>query len=130
MTGNPSSPDSGRSPAVRIDQLCDEFEARLRAGESPRIEDYLLKVSESDRAPLLGELVPLEVEYRRRRDEHPTLAEFEQRFPGDQFSWPEKAVDSPAAGLHAKPGSNEPTSDSNAPRVRGNAAPIIRYFGD
>src|SRR5262245_21274409 len=88
MTENSSSRDLGPTPARLIDQLCDEYEARLHAGQSPRIEDYLLKVSEADHSALLRELVPLEVEYRRRRDEQPTLAEFEQRFPGEQFSWP------------------------------------------
>src|SRR5262245_13139134 len=104
MSGDPSSRVHGPTPAVWIDQLCDEFESRLRIGEVPRIEDYLPKVSEANRPALLRELVPLEVEYRRRRNEHPTVAEFEQRFPGEQFSWPEPELVSPAAGLQERPG--------------------------
>src|SRR5262245_490415 len=54
------------SPALleEIDAVCDRFEAELRAGRQPLIEDYLEKVAGRARPELLRELLPLEIFYR------------------------------------------------------------------
>lgn len=56
-----------------IDQVCDRFEAAVRAGQRPRIEDYLNQYPQLDRRVLLQELVALEVELLGTKDESVTL---------------------------------------------------------
>ena len=46
----------------RIDQVCDQFEAAVRAGRQPRIEEFLNRNPDLDRDALLQELIALEVE--------------------------------------------------------------------
>ncbi|MDR0337792.1 MAG: protein kinase [Planctomycetaceae bacterium] len=46
----------------QIDDLCDEFEAALRNGESVRIEDFLNRVDTEHRLKLLSELLEIEIE--------------------------------------------------------------------
>ena len=41
-----------------IDKVCDRFEAAWKAGNQPRVEDYLDGVSQSDRAVLKRALRP------------------------------------------------------------------------
>jgi serine/threonine-protein kinase len=89
MSGTSSQPPSpspgtnspGLSAAYRVNAVCDRFEAAWRAGTSPRIEDELPELAESDRPALLRELVALEIEIRRRLGERPTPAEYRDRFP-------------------------------------------------
>jgi serine/threonine protein kinase len=66
---------------MRVDEVCDRFEAAWRAGQQPRVEDYLGEVSELERSAFLRELIPLEVEYRRQRGEDPQSEEYHKRFP-------------------------------------------------
>src|SRR5262245_7620714 len=51
--------------AGRVDDACDRFEAAWRAGEQPRIDDYLVEADGPDRPALLHELRLLERELRR-----------------------------------------------------------------
>jgi hypothetical protein len=68
---------------LRIDAACQSFEAAWKAtregGTRPRIEDYLADAPEADRAPLLRELLPVELHYRRH--EQPSPSEYHERFP-------------------------------------------------
>src|SRR5262249_29597497 len=77
------------SAALRIDSACDSFEQAWRAGQQPRIDEYLAEVPEPNRSSLLRELVTLEIAYRRRTGEGVTLDEDRRRFPGcfAQESW-------------------------------------------
>jgi hypothetical protein len=43
----------------RVDAVCDRFEAALRAGAAPRIDNYLELVPERARPALRGELLAL-----------------------------------------------------------------------
>ena len=70
-----------RTAVVSVDRACDDFEAAWRAGGSPRAEDYLPPDDDSLRAVLLAELIPIEVEYRRKRGDHPRPDEYAGRFP-------------------------------------------------
>jgi tetratricopeptide (TPR) repeat protein/tRNA A-37 threonylcarbamoyl transferase component Bud32 len=82
-------PDRGEDPRsalpvamiVRMDQICDRFEAAWQAGGQPRIEDYRDDLAGPGRAVLLRDLLVLELAYRRRRGEQPTPAGCRSRFP-------------------------------------------------
>ena len=64
----------------RIDLACDHFETAWKAGERPRIEDYLVQVSLLERDTLLRELLMLELYWRRRKGEHPAPQDYLARF--------------------------------------------------
>ena len=66
------------SAALSIDRLCDEFEAALRAGSGPRIEDYLPRVDEVGKNELLEQLLLVEIDLL---DEAPRQAVYRDRFP-------------------------------------------------
>jgi serine/threonine protein kinase len=65
---------------VQIDRICDEFEARLRAGERPEIEEYLARVRFTDRGKLLAELLEVELEMRAVGGEDSALDDYRNRF--------------------------------------------------
>jgi tetratricopeptide (TPR) repeat protein len=67
----------------QIDRICDQFEAAWEAGERPRIEDYVGRIGEADRAALLSALLAADLEARRRRGEQPEPGQYNERFPGD-----------------------------------------------
>ena len=68
----------------RIDDICVEFEAAWRRGEPAEIEAALDRAdSPSERAALLAELLALDVDYRLKRGEKPTIDEYCRRFPAD-----------------------------------------------
>src|SRR5262245_60782586 len=65
---------------LEINRLCDAFESACRDGKAPRIEEHLAGAGEHATA-LLEHLIPLDIEYRRRRGEEPAPAEYAARFP-------------------------------------------------
>jgi serine/threonine-protein kinase len=96
------------SAEQRINEVCGRFESAWRAGRRPRIEDYLGETPEPERSALTGELVALEIDYRRQAGEAPTADEYLARFPGLELA-PLLAARSPrapgaAAALPAVPG--------------------------
>jgi eukaryotic-like serine/threonine-protein kinase len=64
-----------------IDAAAMRFERAWKDGSRPRIEDYLIEAAEPQRAPLLDELLRVEIELRRRGGEQPTVEEYRERFP-------------------------------------------------
>src|SRR5258706_16451198 len=66
-----------------IDCICDGFEAAWKRGERPRIEDLLQRVGTSERAELLRELLLVEWEILRQRNERIILENYLTRFPSD-----------------------------------------------
>ncbi|MGC1723573.1 MAG: hypothetical protein WA746_31720 [Isosphaeraceae bacterium] len=58
----------------RLDRACDRFEASRRAGERPRIEEYLTETIPSERETLLRELLILLPWHRRSSYEPDTPA--------------------------------------------------------
>jgi serine/threonine protein kinase len=62
----------------RHDRLCDEFERSWRAGEAPRIEDWLTRVPEAERQELFYNLARLEKELR---DDTGVEDDLVERFP-------------------------------------------------
>ena len=85
MTPTPPVRTVDESPTVqeRTDRACDTFEARLRAGERPRLEEYLNGVAGDEKRALLRELLRLEVEYRRKQGESPQPEDYSRRFPDE-----------------------------------------------
>ena len=83
-----SEPDSTEFslplPALeRIDDKCLEFEAAWKAGEAPRIEDYLGDTQGAERGELLRQLLLLDLDYRRLQADQPTEEEYRGRFSDD-----------------------------------------------
>lgn len=65
---------------LRIDQICDAFEISYQQNEQPRIEEYLDETL-GEVATQLAELVMVEVDYRKKSGDTPTVAEYISRFP-------------------------------------------------
>jgi len=71
-------------PALeRMERVCLEFEAAWKQGFNPQIEDYVGAAQSLERSELLRELLLLDVDYRSRREEHPSENEYQVRFPQD-----------------------------------------------
>jgi WD40 repeat protein/serine/threonine protein kinase len=69
-------------PLVRqVDETCCRFEAACKAGERPRIDDYLADLAAPARDVVQRELIALEIFYRRRAGESPQAEEYSSRFP-------------------------------------------------
>src|SRR5215470_5627182 len=68
------------SLALRVERVCNRFEAACKAGQRPRIEHYLGQTPEPERPVLLRELLAVEVEYRRRSGEGITPDEYCSQF--------------------------------------------------
>ena len=70
-----------------IDRLCSRFEVALKGGSRPKAEAVLKKLPANMRLAALGELLPLEADYRLREGKPLTLPELEQRFPDVDPAW-------------------------------------------
>ena len=82
MSEGPSGePPLSPSRFFWLDTICNRFEAAWKAGQRPRIEDYLGE-AEGDRRPeLFRELLLLDVHYRNQRGASPSTADYLERFP-------------------------------------------------
>ena len=67
-----------------VDAACDRFEAAWRAGDRPRIEDFLGGTTDSRRPALLRHLLAVELDYRGGLEESPESSEYRVRFPGHE----------------------------------------------
>src|SRR5437763_3688965 len=81
------SADRQKTLSHRVDAECDRFEAAWKAGRRPHIEDHLAAVPEPERAALLIELIPLEIDYRRLAGDKVQPEEFLARFPSLDSAW-------------------------------------------
>ncbi len=74
--------DVSLSTEDRVDQACDEFEAVWKAEGRPRIEDWLVADQpQRERLALLGELLSIELFWRKKQGERPDPSEYIDRFP-------------------------------------------------
>ena|GEM_PF-281221 len=157
----PSAPLSSPNPrsslgsARRLNDVCERFETAWRGGNSPRIEDELRECPESEREPLLVELLALELELLESAGQPASLSTYQTRFP-DNLPLVEQAFElarSSRAGAGAIPAATskelpptippregqrpeshvcpetifDPSSTSSATAPRG---PILGEFGD
>ncbi|HEY2302991.1 MAG TPA: hypothetical protein VGH66_13925 [Acidimicrobiales bacterium] len=67
-----------------VDEACDRFEAAWRAGDRPRIEDFLGGPTDSRRPVLLRYLLDVELDYRGGLGESPEPSEYQVRFAGHE----------------------------------------------
>jgi formylglycine-generating enzyme required for sulfatase activity/tRNA A-37 threonylcarbamoyl transferase component Bud32 len=80
-SSNPRFADLPLNVRFRVDELCTSFESSWRKGDRPSLEHFLDRVDGAYRPALLSELLPLELEYRRRFGESPSDGEYNDRFP-------------------------------------------------
>jgi WD40 repeat protein len=76
----PDESDLSLSADWRIEAVCSRFEKAWKSGEPPRLEDYLGDAEGAERRALLRELLLLELDYRARNGEKPTVEEYCARF--------------------------------------------------
>ena len=95
-SASPSSswPGSQRAQSDRLDELCLEFERRLRSREAPRIEDFLARLPAPAHPAALRELLAIEWEVRQSLGEPVDLDDWRRRFPGS-----EALIDDAVAGV-------------------------------
>ena len=76
-----ADPDDSLLRANQIDQICDRFEKAWRGDQPPRIDDFLRDTADDIRSTLFVELVRLDVAYRRRFGEAPSIDDYLSRYP-------------------------------------------------
>ncbi len=117
-----------RRPAAtarRVDQLCDDFEKRFRSGQPLPIEAYLAGVQPADKARVLAELLPLELELQIEQGERPDPAEYRRRFP-DAIELVEQAfADTEATRSTARLVDAGPSLSTVAPHRRSPASTTL-----
>lgn len=72
---------------LRINQLCNKYEAAWKSGKQPTVEQALKHLAADDRSAALSELLPLEIAYRRRAGLTPRLNDYLARFPTLDRTW-------------------------------------------
>lgn len=80
MTPDSTLPMATVRTLLRINQLCDEFEAECRAGGAPRLESFVAREAKNA-GEVLAHLLPIELAYRRRRGDRVDPEEYAARFP-------------------------------------------------
>ena len=90
-----------------IDVICGRFEAEFRAGTQPKIETFLAGWPESDQAPLLKELLRLELDLASGEGRKRLSSEYLNRFPKHA-----SLVQDAIASLAATSDANDPTHKS------------------
>jgi serine/threonine protein kinase len=76
---NPPRPET--YPDLQREKVCDRFEAQWKAGNRPKLEEFLPEAPADDDPALFAELLNLELSYRADRGERPTREEYGDRFP-------------------------------------------------
>ena len=120
-----------------MNAACEEFEAAWNANDPRPIEHRLVGWTGRERSALLGELIALEIELRRNRQETPSFSEYSERFESDR-SLVERVFDEASADYRDAAtvmisrgfsGSEEPTVASSPELVRTDLLRITT-FGD
>jgi WD40 repeat protein len=116
--------------ALHAERVCQRFEAAWRAGQRPRLEDFLEGAAAAERAPLLRELVEVEVESRLARGEAPRPEEYQQRFAALDPAWLVETVAALAAGSARDGAAAAGPTVALGATVAGGAAEPGRRLGD
>ena len=72
---------SGLILALRPSSLVSAFERAWKEGNGAALVDVLAEWPEDERTQVLEELLPIELQHRRRRGETPSLVDYGRRFP-------------------------------------------------
>lgn len=123
------------SLACWVDRQCDAFEAAWRAGERPRVEEFLGDLAEPGRSTLLRELLAAEIELRHAAGEHPVPQDYTVLYAGldsepqarsqlDALFWEMPGSDSVLDGLGSlstlpRESGSGPPGKSAPPRIAG-----------
>lgn len=67
----------------QVNQICDLFEDEWKSATRPLIEGYLVEKTEPLRSALFKELLAVELEYRCRAGDRPSVVDYVRRFPED-----------------------------------------------
>jgi len=115
----------------RVDQICDEFEARWNAKEQPSVFDFLKLAARADQVVLLRELLALDIEYRTRLA-IPVVAQEYAVFGQKAVRLARKTIaELRSSELNAEQsGGDDTTFVSEKHGFVDEAASRIRYFGD
>jgi hypothetical protein len=105
--------------ARRVDRVCTAFEAAWKAGQRPRLEDFLPAEPTAERAAVLRELLPLEADRRRRAGEQPQAEEYQRRFPDLDPAWLAAALAPPPMDTYR---AAAPAAGDTTPRAGAAAA--------
>lgn len=91
------------SVMLEIDRLCNRFEEAWRSNSPLRLEVLLKELPVAHRRAALTELLPLEIEYRRRAKQTVTIDELTRRFPKIDRQWLEAQLTAPPdqTAIHA-----------------------------
>jgi serine/threonine-protein kinase len=108
------------SMAERVDAVCDKFEADWRAGQRPRVEDYMADSSEAEHSELLRRLVEVDIEYRRQQGERPSAEEYQARFPTLDPAFLASAIAAPPV----RPATRSAEGTTTPPLQNGPADPL------
>lgn len=76
--------EPGNAAQIAVHPLLAEYEAAWRTGDAPRAETLLNRDEFRGDATLRAALLSREIEWRRRRGETPSCAEYLTRFPDDE----------------------------------------------
>src|SRR5262245_28138569 len=76
-----SQADLSLTTLKRLDEVCAAYESAWKAGQQPRLEDYVTAVDEPERTTRLRELLKLEVDLRTAAGQKVEAAEYYPRFP-------------------------------------------------
>ena len=115
---NPTFADLPEDQLLRINALCNRFEAAWRTERRMRIEDVLKESSPKDVAAATRELVQLEIDYRRRAGETPALADYQTRFPTLDPRWLKSLIAEPPAVSEQRDATEQVSSDKRSTAVR------------
>jgi tetratricopeptide (TPR) repeat protein len=102
--------DLSEEAVWRLEEVCCRFEQSWRASQRPRLEDFLADAESFERQVLLRELLALDVHYRRRAGEAPTVGDYATRFPDASALWTE--VVSEDGDAPRAPDANNTTNDA------------------
>jgi len=68
------------------DRICDQFEAVWKAGNRPQLDDFLNQVLPDEQRTVLRQLMALDLDWRRRHGENPTLDTYRAEYPAIDFA--------------------------------------------
>jgi eukaryotic-like serine/threonine-protein kinase len=113
--------------AQRIDEVCVRFEAGWQAGTPPRLEDFLGEAAGAEPQVLLRQLLCVELDWRRRQGDRPSLTEYLARFP-DHASLVREVV-ARRVGRPSPPSTTETQSITGATSAAGGAETVPAVAG-